>query len=57
MIRQRKVVDNAQNIPDLYDVKERIVFLCEKSSKETVWETIITRVQKEVAIKLLLQEI
>jgi len=66
MMRQRRVVDNREEIPDMYDVHERIVFLCNLSSfftkypfftRDTGWETIITKVQKDVAIKLLLQDI
>ena len=58
MIRQRKIVDSRVLTPDLYDVQERIVFLCESANATTVtvqtqWETVIERVTKEAAIKLL----
>jgi len=61
MMRQRRVVDNREEIPDMYDVQERMLYMGNQSYQntypvETQWETIITKVQKDVAIKLLLQE-
>lgn len=60
-MRQRRVVDNREEIPDMYDVQERMLYMGNQSYQntypvETQWETIITKVQKDVAIKLLLQE-
>jgi len=61
MMRQRRVVDNREEIPDMYDVQERMLYMGNQSYQntypvETQWETIVKRVQKDVAIKLLLQE-